>query len=305
MPDDGPLSRPRRLIHFTPLRYPGGKGKLSAFVKRIITTNQLQDGEYVEPFAGGAAVALELLFHEYVTKIHINDLSRPVYAFWHSVLNETDELCRLIRDTPRNIDSWDAQKKVLMADADHEFLAAGFAMFFLNRTNRSGILNGGIIGGRDQTGPWKIDARYNAEELIFRIQSVARLKSRINLTMLDAVKFLKAGIKKWPAKSLIYCDPPYYVKGRDLYYHFYEHSDHERIAAVMQGQVTKQSWIVSYDNVPQICELYAESQRVIYGIGYSARSARKGSEVMFFDDALTVPPLTGAVTSIEEQPRLL
>lgn len=305
MLDDGPPGRPRRLVHFTPLRYPGGKGKLSAFVKRLIATNKLQDGEYIEPFAGGAAVALELLFHEYVTRVHINDLSRPVYAFWHSVLNQTDELCRLIRDTPRTVDAWDVQKEIMAAGANHEFLETGFAMFFLNRTNRSGILNGGIIGGRDQTGPWKIDARYNADELIFRIQSIARLKSRISLTNMDAVKFLTAGIKKWPEKSLIYCDPPYYVKGRDLYYHFYEHDDHECIADLMQEQVLLQRWIVSYDNVPQVRDLYARSQRVIYSIGYSARSAREGAEVMFFGDALTVPALTGAVTPLEEQRRLL
>ena len=304
MPDDGPPSRPRRLVHFTPLRYPGGKGKLTSFIKRVIATNRLMDGEYVEPFAGGAAVALELLFHEYVTRIHINDLSRPVYAFWHSVLNRTDELCRLIHDTPRTVDAWDNQKKVLMAEATYEFLEVGFATFFLNRTNRSGILNGGIIGGRDQTGPWKIDARYNAIELIFRIQSIARLKSKISLTKMDAVNFLSVGIKKWPTKTLIYCDPPYYVKGRDLYYHFYQHADHERIAAIMQEQVSSQRWIVSYDNVPQIRDLYAGSQRAIYAIGYSARNIREGSEVMFFDGSLTVPPLCGAVTPIEE-PRVL
>ncbi len=122
---------------------------------------------------------------------------------------------------------------------------------------------------------------------------------------MDAVDFLIKGIKNWPVKSLIYCDPPYYIKGRELYYHFYKHADHERIAAIMQEQVLLQRWIVSYDNVPQIHELYAGSSRVTYGIGYSARNAREGSEVMFFDDALTVPALTGAVRPIEEQRRLL
>jgi len=226
--------------------------------------------------------------------------SLPIFSFWHSVLNQTDELCRLIRDTPRTVESWNVQKNILMAAVDYDCLEAGFAAFFLNRTNRSGILNGGIIGGREQTGAWKIDARYNAEELIFRVQSIARLRSKINLTKMDAIKFLTAGIKVWPTKTLIYCDPPYYVKGRDLYYHSYEHADHQSIAAVMQEQVSTQRWIVSYDNVPQIRDLYGGSQRVIYGIGYSARNVREGSEVMFFDESLAIPPLTGAVNPIEE-----
>jgi DNA adenine methylase len=293
------------LNHFTPLRYPGGKGKLAAYIKRIITTNRIHDGEYVEPFAGGAAIALELLFHEYVSRIHINDLSRPVYAFWHSVLNRTDELCRLIRDTPCTVDAWDLQKRILLQESKHDLLELGFATFFLNRTNRSGILNGGIIGGRDQTGPWKINARYNAEELIFRIESIARLRSRISLTSIDALKFLSAGSKKWSANALIYCDPPYYVKGRELYYHFYQHDDHEQIASCIVSKLTKQRWIVSYDNVQPIRDIYDGCQRVIYGIGYSARDTRQGSEVMFFSENINVPPLVGAVTPIEQQALLI
>jgi DNA adenine methylase len=297
--------RPRRLVNFTPLRYPGGKGKLASYIKRLISTNRLLDGEYVEPFAGGAAIALELLFHEYVSKVHINDLSRPVYAFWHSVLNRTDDLCRLIRDTPRTVGAWDRQKLILAREGDHDLLDVGFSMFFLNRTNRSGILNGGIIGGRDQTGPWKIDARYNADELVYRIECIARLKKKISVTKLDALKFLTSGAKKWPSNTLIYCDPPYYIKGKDLYYHFYKHEDHERIAMFVQDRIVKQRWVVSYDNVPQIRDLYDGCQRAIYGIGYSARGSRTGSEVMFFSDKLSVPPLVGAVTPIEEQRRLL
>jgi DNA adenine methylase len=156
----------RRLVHFTPLRYPGGKAKLAEYIKEIIRANKLYDGEYVEPYAGGAGIALELLFQEYVTKIHINDLSAPVYSFWKAALNDTDELCRLIKNTRLSMASWDRQKRIFSNPRSHSYVDLGFATFFLNRTNRSGILNGGVIGGRDQTGPWKIDARYNADELI-------------------------------------------------------------------------------------------------------------------------------------------
>jgi DNA adenine methylase len=191
----------RRLVHFTPLRYPGGKGKLAAYVKRIMKVNRLVDGEYVEPYAGGAAIALEFLFHEYVSRMHINDVSRPIYAFWHSVLNHPDVFCRLLRDIPLTMESWDAQKKILANGAKHALLDLGFAAFFLSRTNRSGILNAGVIGGRAQTGKWKIDARYNADELITRILSIASMRSRIKLTRLDAIKFLRAekrGVRTTP-----------------------------------------------------------------------------------------------------------
>lgn len=295
--------QPKRLRHFTPLRYPGGKGKLAAYIKRLMKVNHLLDGEYVEPYAGGAGIALELLFQEYVSSVRINDVSRPVYAFWKSVLNHTDELCRLVIDTPLTLSVWDKQKRILKNAADNDDLALGFATFFLNRTNRSGILNGGIIGGRDQTGPWKINARYNAPELAHRIQCIARMKDRIHLTRQDALRFLKSGVIRWPEKTLIYLDPPYYIKGRDLYYDFYEPKDHAHVANFVRTSIKRQRWIVSYDNEPAIRGLYEGSRHIVYDIGYSARSSRQGSEVMFFEDGLKVPSVVGPVTLTEDHSR--
>jgi DNA adenine methylase len=291
----------RRLTHFTPLRYPGGKARLAAFVKQLVQRNHLLDGEYVEPYAGGAAIAIELLLHEYVSRIHINDISRPIYAFWKSVLDDTDHLCRLVRDTRLTMKVRDKQKDILTNQREHGDLALGFAMFFLNRTNRSGILNAGVIGGRDQSGAWKMDARYNAHELIRRIIAIARMKGRICLTRLDALDFLRKGCKLWPERTLIYCDPPYYVKGRDLYYDYYESEDHKRVARVITTEVIRQKWIVSYDDVRQVRDLYAGCEQIRYRIGYSARTSRQGSEIMFFCDSLKVPELVGPIRKIKKR----
>lgn len=287
-----------RLKHFTPLRYPGGKSKLTPYVKEIIKENKLHDGVYVEPYAGGAAVALELLFQEYVSQIHINDISRPVHSFWKSVLNHTDELCRRVRNTKLSVRSWDMQKKVFSNPDDHDDVQLGFATFFLNRTNRSGILNGGIIGGREQLGDWKIDARYNTEELIFRIESIAKMRTRIKLTRRDAISFLKSGILKWPEKTLIYLDPPYYDQGSQLYYDFYKPEDHAHVAEFVETKMSQRSWIVSYDNVTPIRKLYSRFDSVVYNVGYSAREARTGREVMFFSPKLKIPRLTGPVQQV-------
>jgi DNA adenine methylase len=293
----------RKLVHFTPLRYPGGKAKLAGFVKSLMNENGLLDGSYVEPYAGGAAIALELLLEEYVSHIHINDVSRHVHAFWKAVLDHTEPLSKLVRDTRLSVRAWDRQRRIMQNPKDHDALTLGFATFFLNRTNRSGILNGGIIGGRDQTGPWKIDARYNVPELVRRIESIAAMRSRIHLTRNDALKFLQAGVAKWPEKTLIYLDPPYYVKGRDLYYDFYEPGDHASIARFVRSGIRKQRWIVSYDNAPPIRVLYRGSPHIVYEIGYSAREASQGSEVMFFGDGLRVPPLVGSLTLTEDHTR--
>lgn len=266
--------------------------------------NRLLDGEYVEPYAGGSAIALELLFHEYVSCIHINDVSKPLHAFWKSVLRNTEEFCRLVTKTPLTVAQWDKQKRIMENPSDHDDVKLGFATFFLNRTNRSGILNGGIIGGRDQTGPWRIDARYNAKELVRRIEAIAKVGNRIKLTRQDALKFLKSGVSRWPKDTLIYLDPPYYVKGRDLYCDFYEHEDHKDIAVFLSKESIRQRWIVSYDNVRPIRELYKGTRHVVYEIGYSARSASQGSEIMFFCDGLKVPALVGSITLTKDRTRV-
>lgn len=282
----------------TPLRYPGGKGRLTPFIRRVLATNQIS-GLYAEPYAGGAAIAFNLLLAGDVERIAINDLSKSIHSFWYSVLHHTDELSALVRDTPVTVDQWDRQKGILQADDASDPLSLGFALFFLNRTNRSGILNGGIIGGRAQTGAWKIDARYNAADLISRIQTIGRVADRVSLSNVDAIAFLNRGKDDWPEGSLVYLDPPYYVKGRDLYYHFYGPADHENVADAVAA-LKDMRWIVSYDNVGAIRDIYRGYQRAIYNIGYSARTVRQGSEVMFFSDGLVVPGLIGPVHVMEQ-----
>lgn len=298
MTNEGEQSKSLRRVYCTPLRYPGGKAKLAGFIKAIIEANDLHDGDYVEPYAGGAGVAVELLLHEYVQHIHINDISRPVFAFWRSVLENTEGLVRLIRNTPLTVTSWTRQKNILMNQDDHDDLKLGFATFFLNRTNRSGILNGGVIGGRDQTGPWKIDARFNRAGLIARVEAIARLRRRISLYREDAADFLKGAVRDLPRKTLIYLDPPYYCKGKQLYYDYYNHDDHVEIAALVKKSLKNRRWIVSYDDTPQIRDLYTPLTHIAYQIGYSAREVRRGSEIMFFSPGLRVPSMSGSMREL-------
>ena len=170
---------------YSPLRYPGGKGKLARFMRDVVRLNGLSDGHYVEPFAGGAAIAWELLLTGIVKRVTINDINRPVYAFWRCVVEETEELNKRISDTAVSLSTWD-KCKATFSDADNQDdIDVAFAFFFLNRTNRSGILNAGVIGGRDQTGKWKIDARYNKLELIQRISKIAAYGSKITVCQED------------------------------------------------------------------------------------------------------------------------
>lgn len=184
------------------------------------------------------------------------------------------------------MDEWFKQKEIINNPKDHDMLAIGFSTFFLNRTNRSGILKGGVIGGKNQEGQWKLDARYNKNDLISRIQKISKNRERIDLYNMDAIDFIKKIVVQLPKKSLTYLDPPYYIKGKGLYINHYEHSDHVNVAKVVQNDI-KTPWIVSYDNTPEIQSMYKASS-LVYGINYSAQDRYKGSEVMFFSKRLKV-----------------
>lgn len=290
-------NKDRPSAFYTPLRYPGGKGKLVPYVKKLLEVNSLVDGVYAEPYAGGAAVALELLLQEYVSKIYINDISAGVAAFWRSVLDDTDALCAAISSAKLTMDEWRVQREIQRNPNSHDDLALGFSTFFLNRTNHSGILNAGVIGGKEQLGKWKMDARFNAVDLIKRIEAIARLRNRIEFHQLDAIKFLDTVTPLLPAKSLIYLDPPYYVKGCDLYLHYYQHDDHVQIAKRV-SRIKSKNWIVSYDNAPEIALMYPKYRSIVYGLSYSAQDRYKGAEIMFFSEKLFIPENAGSMHQV-------
>ncbi len=275
--------------HYSPLRYPGGKSKLAPFVALLFERNQLCDGHYAEPYAGGAGVALYLLFGDYASRIHINDLDRSLYAFWYGVLNHTDEFCKRIVDTRLTIAEWRRQRRVQEEKETNALLELGFSTFFLNRTNRSGIIaSGGVIGGLKQTGNWGIDARYNARDLVRRIERIASLGSRITLTNLDALEFLTRCSEQLPAKALVYLDPPYFVKGQQkLYANYYGPGDHAAVADALESVLWR--WVVSYDAVPEIRRLYRDYRKREYDLRYTAAGSYDGSELMFFSPGLDVP----------------
>ena len=276
---------------YSPLRYPGGKAVLYKFLAEIIEENELQDGVYVEPYAGGAGAALNLLFAEHVERIMINDADRYIYAFWNAVLNQTDRFLKLIDETPITVDEWKQQREIYRTQKRHSNIRVAFATFYLNRCNRSGILmRSGVIGGPDQTGEWKIDARFNKDELAHRIERIAMYRDRIELHGLDAMDFLRNHVTKNPdaSRALVYLDPPYYAKGSQLYLNHYTPRDHNRLARYIRPK-RRLKWIMTYDDVPEIHELYATFNRVHFNLNYSAHTARPGNELLVWPDHVELP----------------
>ncbi|MBN1460678.1 MAG: DNA adenine methylase [Armatimonadetes bacterium] len=282
-------------VTHSPLRYPGGKTALAPFLAGVVHANTLQGGVYAEPYAGGAGAALELLFGEHVDSIWINDADFRIYAFWVSILDHTKRFLDMLRKVPVGVKEWRVQRRTYLEPKRYSLLRVGFSTFFLNRCNRSGILlKAGPIGGRKQTGRWKIDARFNRAELCRKIERIAQYRDRIKVTHLDAIDFLRRKVEPCAQASRIfaYLDPPYYARGSELYLNHYGPDDHRALAEYML-QPHRFKWVISYDNVAEIRRLYRGVNQVPFNLNYSASRARVGNELLICNRSVRIPMADG------------
>ncbi len=270
--------------HFSPLRYPGGKTFLTSELGRIIEKIGLDRPVYVEPYAGGAGMALSLLFAEKVKKIVINDLDSAIYAFWKSVTEQSEQFTRKIIKTPVTISEWEKQKKIYL-DESASLFNRGFATFFLNRTNRSGVMNAGPIGGIKQTGDYKINARYNKKNLADRVRKIGEYKNRIEVFNEEGITFTKRYLGR--KNTFIYLDPPYFRKGAMLYLNHYEKDDHKQLANLLNANA-KRNWVLTYDAIKDVQKLYTKRHKKRINLKYRVRNSISAREFMIFSDAVRV-----------------
>jgi DNA adenine methylase len=271
----------------SPLRYPGGKTKIYSYVRKILEYNDLLGHTYVEPFAGGAGLAIKLLLNGDVRRIVINDYDPAIYAFWYSVLNYTEDLCELIQRTEITPSEWQRQREIYLQQNISNSLELGFSTFFLNRTNVSGIIKGGMIGGQDQNGNYGIEARFNKPDLIRKIQNIAKHKRQIVLYNLDAKELLQPQYLGQFNKVFINFDPPYVKKGAKLYENSFSEEDHRTLCGRISQCGCK--WIVTYDVCPLVANLYSSFRCSYLDITYSVHKTKKAQEYIFFSNNLNLP----------------
>ena len=265
---------------YSPLRYPGGKNCIFNFLSKLFYENNLIGIEYAEPYAGGAGLALHLLMEGYVSKIYLNDLDEWVYSFWYTILNDADEFCAWVRKVKVNVANWNYYKAFLQRTGDISCFERAQAFFFLNRTNMSGVIKGGPIGGLAQQGKYKIDVRFNREDLADRILNVYKLRSKIEVSQLDGIEFLGRMNRK-RRDIFIYIDPPYVIKGANLYANFYTQSDHENLSGMVRK--LRKKWLISYDKCDLIPRLYTDYSLISYRLS-QCTSNRIGEELLVFPD---------------------
>ena len=276
-------------MNYSPLRYPGGKSKIAPLIRLIIEKTGSSDITYIEPFAGGAGVALSLLIEGVVDQVVINDYDKAIYSFWRALKEAPQELIDLIEHTPLTIDEWKHQKDIYSTQNKRYSVELGFAAFYLNRTNRSGILSAGAIGGYNQTGNYGMDARFNRDALIGRIQEIAKYKSQIVVYNKEIRSFISGVIPKYQANAFVYFDPPYFENGQRLYKNFFSPTDHTDIALSIINGVNC-PWVITYDDVPELRGIYSNYVQRRYNLNYSAANKGKGSEIIIFKDSYLLPP---------------
>ena len=267
-------------MYYSPLRYPGGKGKLAPFMEYMISNLELRGGTYIEPFAGGAGIALYLLFNDVVSHIVINDYDKAVASFWRAILTENERFIEKIMNISVTIEEWENQKKILTTSTKYSF-DLGFATFYLNRTNRSGIINGGPIGGKRQEGEWKLNARFNREALAERIKEIGKRKKDITIYNKDVNSLISKYVPKFGKNTFIYFDPPYYEKGKQLYMNYFSLNDHKRIKELIRNKVDC-FWTITYDDVPEIIKIYDGYEIRKFDLNYSVAQKKVASELIIF-----------------------
>lgn len=282
-----------KLRNLSPLRYPGGKASLVHVLAKIIVENGLAQGIYVEPFAGGAGAALGLLQDGYASRILINDADRRIFCFWNSVMRRTGDFVDRVMNVELSLDEWYRQREIYRKPGRRSHLDIGFSAFYMNRCNRSGIMvNGGPIGGYSQAGKWKIDARFNRDRLSAQIKEIASYEDRIIVTNLDALDLINnLGNHCDGMQGLLYADPPYYVKGSQLYWRYYKDEDHRALADALRQQHDL-AWVLTYDNVQEIREMYNGFQSMPFSLHYSASKPKKGEEVLILGEGVSANSLS-------------
>lgn len=273
--------RPQGKVGKSPFRYPGGKAYLLPEIATAVQSSCPGITYYAEPYAGGAGAAIELLALGAVSKIFLNDADPRIAAAWQSILQESEGFVRMIQDVDLDIGTWRTYNEIVknphLADS---MLQLGFATFFMNRTNRSGIVTGaGPIGGYEQSGQWRLGARFYRETMEKRVRWLAERQDQIEVTNLDGVEFIRSFKAQKARRTFFFIDPPYVGAGSRLYLNRMNEEKHTELAKAIRRKKSVLNWLMTYDDCPLIRSLYSDFSVESSPIRYSLQKKRTENEL--------------------------
>jgi DNA adenine methylase len=273
----------------SPLRYPGSKVGLVDYVSTLLNENLLTGCHFYECYAGGASLGLALLGRGVISKLTLIEKDPLLSAFWEAAVFDSDRLCERIRDLKVTIATWKSFTKYRRATSRAQFptLDLAVAGLFFNRTNFSGVLSAGPIGGMKQNSDYRLDCRFNKSLLISRITTIAAHANHINVAHSDAITYLRRRRFKLDSDAVGYLDPPYFGQGSRLYrYHFGERQ-HQRLAKFVCSQSFP--WLVSYDPHPEVKRLFNGQRIIPISLNYAVKESRRADELLISNLVLPEP----------------
>ena len=284
---------------FTPLRYPGGKSWLFEYVSAFLEFHDIHLGTVVEPFAGSASISVGLLKNKLADEAYICEKDPLISSFWDVALTANDELIENVRRLSVSISTWKKFKKYLRPDAVTRFstMELATAFVFYNRTNYSGILKAGPIGGKRQESKYNIKCRFNKEYVCQKIATLDSLSGKIHVIRGDGIRFIREYSRRSHGEDqFFYIDPPYYDAGKVLYRNYFEVEDHIRLANTLEPLT--EPWLLSYDDVDFIHHTYEGTKlQFVYSDRQAGNLRREVRELLLSNKE--IPPICADFTQME------
>ena len=249
---------------------------------------------------------MDLLLKDDIEFVYLNDADLGIASFWEAIRTEPERLIDEIMTVEVSVNHWlevrNRRKELIERfnardedDPKYNF-ELGFLTFYLNRTNISGIIDGGCVGGMQQSGKYRIDCRFSRDGLASKVSRIAKKASSFAVSCMDGVDFLSEKFRVLLKEngyslsdSLVYIDPPYVKQGKNLYFNSMGETEHRRLAGTLKNW-TCENWFLTYDNSPLVKELYRGWDMRLLSVKYSANSRERASELAIF------PPTLRALT---------
>jgi DNA adenine methylase len=252
-------------------RYPGGKSRIAHQIVKEMGNIQ----EYREPFFGGGSIGLEVLESLPLgADVWVNDKYPPLASLWKMIIEDPYPLMDRISEYVPTVDDFFRIKQIFLGMPEilsEEERAMMCLVLHQISFSGLGVKAGGPIGGKTQKGTYKVDCRWSPRTLNAKILKAHRLFQRANVTC-TAVDYVRL-LEDATPQTTVYLDPPYYVRGNDLYQEPFSVQDHEELAVILRGLDCK--WFISYDDCPEIRDLYSWAKIIEFKRQYAIKNAKR------------------------------
>lgn len=264
--DKPPVKLKKRL---SPYRYPGGKSKVIDYLYWHLESKKT--GVLISPFTGGGSFELAMLEAGVVDKIHMNDLDPGVFSFWWVLKHMPFELINRIEEKLPTHEEYFQAQQLIKNDYKHaDLIEAAWASFLVNRLAYSGVFKANPLGGKFGTSNDLLQ-RWNPHDLVKRINKIHSMADQIKVTQLPAIELIEESY--WNENATLFIDPPYVVKGKDLYHCYFTEDDHIELSQILDSLhmgFPGADVVVTYDYCELLNTLYRSPVRRVVGRVYSA-----------------------------------